>query len=81
MFLFEGKRTAALHCCGTQDVEQANTCLVISLDSGNIHGSFHTYQRFGVAEDVILEELVQHVEKVVMHQGLYNQLIQVMLEI
>ena len=38
-----------------------------------------THQRFGVAEDVILQELVQHVEEVVLHQRLNHQLVQVML--
>lgn len=38
-----------------------------------------THQRFGVAEDVILQELVQHVEQVVLHQRLNHQLVQVML--
>lgn len=39
-----------------------------------------TYQRLGVAENVVLKELVQHVEEVVMHQGLNHQLIQIVLE-
>lgn len=39
-----------------------------------------THQRFGVAEDVVLQELVQHVEQVVLHQRLDHQLVQVMLE-
>lgn len=38
-----------------------------------------THQRFGVAQDVILEELVQHVEQVVLDQGLDDQLVEVML--
>ncbi len=39
-----------------------------------------TDQWFGVAEDVILQELVQHVEEVVLHQRLNHQLIQIMLK-
>lgn len=50
------------------------------LGSADRHLGFQTYQRFGVTEYMILEELVQHIEEVVMHQGLYNQLIQIMLE-
>lgn len=38
-----------------------------------------THQRLGVAEDVILQELVQHVEEVVLHQRLDHQLVQVVL--
>lgn len=40
---------------------------------------FWTHQWFGVTEDVVLEELVQHVEEVVLHQRLDDQLVQVML--
>lgn len=38
-----------------------------------------THQGFGVTEDVVLEELVQHVEEAVLHQRLDDQLVQVML--
>lgn len=38
-----------------------------------------THQWFGVTEDVVLEELVQHVEEVVLHQRLDDQLVKVML--
>ena len=38
-----------------------------------------THQGFGVAEDVVLEELVQHVEAVVLDQRLDHQLVQVVL--
>lgn len=38
-----------------------------------------THQRLGVAEDVVLQELVQHVEEVVLHQRLDHQLVQVVL--
>lgn len=43
-------------------------------------GPRRTHQRFGVTEDVVLEELVQHVEAVVLDQRLDDQLVQVMLE-
>jgi len=43
--------------------------------------SFKTpHQWFGVTQDVILEKLVQHVEKIVLDQSFDNQLIQIVLE-
>lgn len=42
-------------------------------------GGAWTHQWFGVAEDVVLQELVQHVEEVVLHQCLDHQLVQVVL--
>lgn len=38
-----------------------------------------THQRLGVTEDMILQELVQHVEEVVLHERLNHQLVQVVL--
>lgn len=42
-------------------------------------GGALTHQWFGVTEDVVLQELVQHVEEVVLHQRLDHQLVQVVL--
>lgn len=41
---------------------------------------FWSHQWLGVTQDVVLEELVQHVEEVVLHQRLDHQLILVMLQ-
>lgn len=41
---------------------------------------FWSHQWLGVAQDVVLEELVQHVEEVVLHQRLDDQLVLVMLQ-
>lgn len=38
------------------------------------------HQGLGVTEDVVLEELVEHVEEVVLHQRLDHQLVQVVLQ-
>lgn len=47
--------------------------------SVNGEGGSWTHQRLGVVEDVVLQELVQHVEEVVLDQRLDDQLVQVML--
>lgn len=39
----------------------------------------HAHQRLGIAENMILEELVKHVEEVVLDQSFDDQLIQVVL--
>ncbi len=38
------------------------------------------HQRFGVTEDVVLQELMQLVEAVVMHEKVDDQLVQVVLK-
>lgn len=50
-----------------------------SLKYGTRWKSCAAHQGLGVAEHVVLEELVQHVEAAVRHQGLDHQLVQVVL--
>lgn len=63
---------------GDRNTSSVHTGAALTRLCGGTEAAAH--QRLGVAEDVVLEELVQHVEQAVLHQRLYHQLVQVMLK-